>query len=35
MDKVDLISRFAWFRGYPEIKIADSCIQLLFKSQIL
>lgn len=35
MDKVDLISRLAWFGGYPEIKVADSCIQLLFKRQIL
>lgn len=35
MDKVDLISRLAWFGGYPEVKVTDSCIQLLFKRQIL
>lgn len=35
MDKVDLISRLTWFGGYPEVKVADSCIQLLFKRQIL
>lgn len=35
MDEVDLISRLAWFGGDPEIKVADSCIQLLFKCQIL
>lgn len=35
MDEVDLISRLAWFWGDPEIKVADSCIQLLFKCQIL
>lgn len=35
MDEVDLISRVAWFGGNPEIKVADSCIQLLFKCQIL
>lgn len=35
MDEVDLISRLAWFGGDPEIKVANSCIQLLFKCQIL
>lgn len=35
MDEVDLISRLTWFGGYPEVKVADSCIQLLFKRQIL
>lgn len=35
MDEVDLISRLTWFGGYPEIKVADPCIQLLFKRQIL
>lgn len=35
MDEIDLISRLAWFGGYPEIKVADSCIQLLSKCQIL
>lgn len=35
MDKVDLISRLPWFGGDPEIKVADSCIQLLSKCQIL
>lgn len=35
VDEVDLISRLAWFGGDPEIKVANSCIQLLFKCQIL
>lgn len=35
VDEVDLCSRLPWFGGYPEIKVADSCIQLLFKRQIL
>lgn len=35
MDEVDLISRLTWFGGHPEIKVADSCIQLLFERQIL
>lgn len=35
VDEVDLISSLAWFGGDPEIKVADSCIQLLFKCQIL
>lgn len=35
MDEVDLISRLAWFGGDPEIKVANPCIQLLFKCQIL
>lgn len=35
MDEVDLIPRFAWFGRDPEIKVANPCIQLLFKCQIL
>lgn len=35
MDEVDLIPGLAWFGGDPEIKVANSCIQLLFKCQIL
>lgn len=35
MDEVDLCSWLTGFGGYPEIKVADSCIQLLFKRQIL
>lgn len=35
VDEVDLISRLAWFGGDPEVKVANSCIQLLFKCQIL
>ena len=35
MDEVDLISSLAWFGRDPEIKVANSCIQLLFKCQIL
>lgn len=35
MDEVNFISRLTWLGGYPEIKVADSCIQLLFKCQIL
>lgn len=31
VDEVDLISRLTWFGGDPEIEVADSCIQLLFK----
>lgn len=35
MDKIDLISSFAWFGRYPEVKITNSCIQLLSKRQVL
>ncbi len=35
MDEVDLISRLARFGGDPEIKVTNSCIQLLFECQIL
>ena len=31
VDEVDLISKLAWFGGDPEIKVANSCIQLLLK----
>lgn len=35
VDEVDLIPCLARFGGDPEIKVANSCIQLLFKCQIL
>ena len=35
VDEVDLIPRLAWFGGDPEIKVANSCIQLLLKRQVL
>lgn len=35
MDEIELISRLIWFGGDPEIKVANSCIQLLLKSQVL
>lgn len=35
MDEVELISGLVWFRGDPEIEVANSCIQLLLKSQVL
>lgn len=35
VDEVDLIPWLAWFGGDPEIKVANSRIQLLLKSQVL
>lgn len=31
MDEVDLASRLPGFGGDPEVKVADSCIELLFE----
>lgn len=35
MDEIELISRLVWFGGDPKIKVANSCIQLLLKGQVL
>lgn len=35
VDEVDLMSRLSWFGGDPEIIVANSCLQLLFKCQVL
>lgn len=35
VDEVNLVPWLAWFGGDPEIEVANSCIQLLLKSQVL
>lgn len=35
VDKVDLVAQFSRFRGNSEIKVTDSCIELLPECQIL